>query len=150
MTIRRYFWTVAISWYDPRSGCKRELETHYTAARSGVIRDNRRKLGRRGAKYHQLILLIRYGKFVPLRNIKVRFEREKPARKIDRKISVEARSMQFRGKHWTATPLPSAQIPFWASKDERIFDSMRKMAESREAHRKEIRALMEKLMKNAK
>lgn len=148
--VRRYRWTVAVVFYDPRSGCKREIETHYSVARSGSIRENRRRLGRRGARHHQMLLFMRHGKFIPLRNIRVRFVREQPTSKVDRKISVEARSMQYKGKHWTAAPLPPEQIPLWASKDERVFNSMRKDAERREAHRKKIRALLDKLMRDAK
>ena len=148
--VRRFRWTVAAVFYDARSGCKREIETHFSVARSGSIKENRRRLGRRGARYHQMLLFMRHGKFIPLRNIRVRFEQELPAHKVDRKISMDARSMQYKGKNWTAKALPSAQIPLWASKDERVFDSMRKEAERREAHRKKIRALMDRLMKNAK
>jgi hypothetical protein len=149
MTIRRYLWTVAVSWYDPRLGCKRELEFHYSVARSGPIRENRRKLGLRGAKYYQLMLLVKYGKYVPRGSIKVQYEREQPASKVERRISVEGRSMEYKGRHWTATPLPSTKIPLWASKNERVFESMRKDAEEREAHRKRIRALMDRWMKDA-
>lgn len=149
LIIRRYDFTIAAVWYDPRAGCKRETETHYSVAMSGRIRDNRRKFGRRGARYHQFLLFLRYGKFVPLRSLRVHFEREKPARKIDKKILVDARSMEYRGKSWTARALPSVEVPFWASKDERVFASMRKDAEEREAHRKKIRALLDEMMKNA-
>jgi hypothetical protein len=126
------------------------METHFSAARSGSIENNRRKLGRRGARYHQFLLFVRYGKFVPLSSLRVHFEKEKPGRRTDKKIFVDARSMQYRGRNWTARALPSAQIPFWASKDERVFAHMRKDAEEREAHRKKIRALLDKLMKDAK
>jgi hypothetical protein len=150
MIVRRYQWTIAAHWYDPRSGSKREMETHFGAARSGSIRDNRRKLGRRGARYHQFMLFLRYGKFVPLSSLRVHFEKEKIARKTDKKIFVDARSMQYRGRNWTARALPSAQIPFWATKDERVFAHMRKDAEEREANRKKIRALLDKLAKDVK
>ena len=150
LIIRRYDFTIAAVWYDRRAGCKRETETHYSVAMSGPIRDNRRKLGFRGARYHQFLLFVRYGKFVPLSSLRVHFEKEKPGRRTDKKIFVDARSMQYRGRNWTARALPSAQIPFWASKDERVFAHMRKDAEEREAHRKKIRALLDKLMKDAK
>jgi hypothetical protein len=150
LIVRRYRLTVSAVFYDSRSGCKREVETHYTIARSGPIRDNRQKLGKRGAKHHQLMLLIRFGKYVPLGSLRARFERELPATKVETKISKESRSMRYVGKRWTAKALPSEKIPLWASKDERVFDSMRKDAERREKHRKKIRALLDKLMKDAK
>jgi hypothetical protein len=150
LIVRRYRWTVSAVFYDSHSGCKREIETHYSIARAGGIRENRRKLGLRGAKHHQLMLLIRFGKYVPLSSLRARFQRELPATKVETKISKESRSMRYVGKHWTARALPSEKIPLWASKDERVFESMRKDAERREKHRKKIRALLDKLMKDAK
>ena len=148
LIVRRYRWTVSTVFYDERSGCKREIETHFTVAVSGRIRDNRRKLGLRGARFHQFLVFTRSGKLIPRGDIKVRFEREQPASKPDGKISVEGRSMQYKGPQWTATALPSEQIPFWASKDERVFAAMRKDAEERKKHGRKIRALKERLMKN--
>jgi hypothetical protein len=150
LIVRRYRWTVSSVFYDKRSECKREIETHYSVAVSGRIRDNRRKLGLRGARYHQYLIYAKFGRPLPRGDIKVRFERENvvPASKLDSKISVEGRSMQYKGPQWTATALPSEQIPFWASKNERVSAAMRKDAEEREKHGKKIRALKKKLMKN--
>jgi hypothetical protein len=150
MTIRRYYWTIAVVWYDPKSGYKREVETHYSAARSGSIRGNRRKLGLRCARYHQVMLFKKYGKLVPLRSLRVHFERGEAASKVDRGISVNARSMQYKGKHWSAKPLPSTRIPVRASKDEsKVSKFLREIVEKREAKRKRIRAILKRLSKHA-
>lgn len=151
MTIRTYFWTIAGLWYDPRAGCKMEVETHYTAAVSGSIRDNRRKLGLRSAKYHQFMLFKKFGKFVPLRDIKIRFEREERSRKADREIPVKTRAMRYSGKNWKATEYPDTRIPLRPSKDERVLlkivGDLEKMARDREARLKENRALKKRLWK---
>jgi hypothetical protein len=149
--IRRFTWTVAHPWYDPMGGCKREVETHYTVAVSGSIRDNRRKLGLRSAKHHQLMLFKKFGIFVPLGKLRVRYERETRASKVDREIPVKTRGMEFRGKKWNATQYPDTRIPLRPSKKERmllkIVADLEKMHKDHEAKLKRNRALKERLWK---
>jgi hypothetical protein len=148
LIIRRYYFTIAAQWYDPWSGRKREVETHFSIARGGQIRDNRRSLGIRGARYHQVMLFKTYGKIVPLSSLRVRFERQERAGKVDKKISVKARAMQYKGRQWSAKPLPSTEIGLRASKDENELSKfLKKMADDREAKRKRIKALKKRLWK---
>jgi hypothetical protein len=151
MTIRTYFWTIAGSWSNSAEGYRMEYETHYTAAVSGPIRDSRRKLGLRSAKHHQLMLFSKFGKFVRLKYIKARFEREARANKVDREIPVKARTMKYSGKKWEATQYPDTSIRLRPSKDERILlkilRDLEKMAKDREARLKENRALKKRLWK---
>lgn len=137
MTIRRYYWTISITWYDREAGRQREIETHYTTAQSGPIRNNRRKLGLRSARFHQLMVYRKHKKLVPLSNAKVRFEREERASKVDSEISVDARSMWYKGKHWKAKQLRSSRIPLRASKIEReAWKVLGPIAEMREVRHK--------------
>jgi hypothetical protein len=151
LIIRRYRWTIAGGWYDPRARCKVEFETHYTVAVSGPIRDNRRKLGLRSAKYHQFMLFKKFHKFVPLRDIKVRYEREERVRRAGNEIPVKTRAMQYRGKEWEATSYPDTTIPQHPSKDERtvlkMLSDLEKIDRDSEAKLKHNRALKKRLWK---
>jgi hypothetical protein len=56
--------------------------------------------------------------------------------------------MQYKGKEWSAKPLPSTEIGLRASKDENeLAKSLKKIADDREAKRKRIRALKKRLWK---
>jgi hypothetical protein len=149
--VRRYRWTIAGSRYDPVAGCKREYETHFTVALRGSLRENRKKLGLRAAKYHQVWLFKTFGIFEPLSKLIGRYEREARASKVDGEISVKARAMEFRGKNWEATPYPDTRIPLRPSKKERmvlkILRDLEKMAKDRETRLKQNRALKERLWK---
>jgi hypothetical protein len=105
MSARVYRMAVFTSWYDKTASGAREYELHFIAVRHGSIRTIRRALAKRGVPYLQGLLYRRLKKWIPKRKVKVRFEREQPALRSESKISVEGRSMLFRGKRWRAYPL---------------------------------------------
>jgi len=109
---RLYRMTIATVWYDQRAEFQREYEMHFKASRRGSIRNVRRALARRGLAHLQREIYRRHHKWVPLRKLKVGFEREEPAKTAQRDVSVETRSMRYRGKHWSATPLASKVIAY--------------------------------------
>ena len=110
--IHRLRMTIASMWYDSREEYQREYELHFLAARRGKLKTTRRALARRGLQYFQQQIYRKYGIWVPKRRIRVSFEREERASRTDRRIVVNARTMRFRGKHHSATALPSRVISY--------------------------------------
>jgi hypothetical protein len=87
-------------------------EMHFKVARRGSVRANRRTLARRGLPYFQRKIYRKYHIWIPKRKLKVRFEREQRAARVQRDVSVDARTMRYRGRHWSATSLPSRMISY--------------------------------------
>jgi hypothetical protein len=104
--------TVSNTWYDKEAGGAKEYELHFTVARRGSIKTVRRRLARRGVPYFQNYVYGRVKKWIPRKNVKVRFEREEPAAKSEGKISIEGRNMLFRGRRWWAYPLGKLQLSY--------------------------------------
>ncbi|MFI5449668.1 MAG: hypothetical protein ACHQ03_07885 [Candidatus Bathyarchaeia archaeon] len=109
--------TIASAWYDSRAEVQREFEMHFKVARRGKIRTVRRRLARRGIPYFQREAHREIGRWIPKSKIRVSFEREEPAMKSEREISVTVRSMQYRGKHRKAAALPFRVINYAKKKD---------------------------------
>jgi hypothetical protein len=112
MSYRTYHMTVSTVWYDKASAGAREYELHFTVGRRGKIRTVRRTLAKRGAPYFQRLIHRRTKRWIPLRRIRVRFEREETATRIDSRIRVDGRSMLYRGKRWRAYPLGSWEMNY--------------------------------------
>jgi hypothetical protein len=104
--------TIATAWYDARAKRVREYEMHFKVARRGRIRNVRRQLARRGVPYFQKAIYDLYRRWIPKRKIRISFEREEPAPKVERTIAIEARRMEGVGKRWKAYPLPSRKLSY--------------------------------------
>jgi len=109
---RTYRMTVASTWYDAEAGVAREYEMHFKVARRGRIQTVRLHLAKKGATYFQQAIYRQTGKWIRKRKIRVSFEREEPAAKGQSTITIEARSMQYRGRRWKAYPLPSRTLNY--------------------------------------
>jgi len=116
MRARTYRMTVSSTWYDERRKAALEHEMHFKVARGADIRKVRKNLAKRGVDYFQRVVHRQSRRWIPKRKIKVRFERERPAIKTERRIGIEARSMEFRGRQWKAYPLPSRVIQYGKKK----------------------------------
>jgi hypothetical protein len=123
--VRLYSMTVSSTWYDKEARGAKEYELHFAVARRGNIRTVRRRLGRRGVPYFQSYVYRRVRKWIPRSKIKVRFEREQPAGKSEGKISIEGRSMLFRGRRWWAFPLGKWELNYSKRKRKRREQSNR-------------------------
>jgi len=110
--IRTYRMTVATVWYDRTVRAQREYEAHFSVARRGRIRTIRRRLAKRGAPYFQRLVYRWFRRWIPKSRLRISFEREEPARKAQREITIELRGMQYRGRKWQATPLPSKVLRY--------------------------------------
>jgi hypothetical protein len=111
--------TIASTWYDKKAGGAKEYELHFKIARRGNIRSVRRKLALRGVPYFQQFVYRRLKRWVPKARLKVRFEREEPATRTENGISIEGRSMLFKGKRWSAYPLVSRELNYAKKKRKR-------------------------------
>ena len=109
---RTYRMTIASAWYDKAARAQREYEAHFIVARRGRIRTIRRRLAKRGAPYFQRLIYRRFRRWIPKRKIRISFEREEPARKAQREITIDLRGMQYRGRKWQATPFPSKVLRY--------------------------------------
>lgn len=109
---RSYRMTIASTWYDTRTRRVREYEMHFKIARPGRIRNVRRQLARRGVPYFQRAIYRLYRRWIPRGKIRVSFEREEPATKAERTITVEARRMEGVGKRWKAHRVPSRILSY--------------------------------------
>jgi hypothetical protein len=111
--------TIASAWYDNRAEVQREFEMHFKVARRGSIRNVRRTLARRGVPYFQQSIYRKYRKWVRRGKIRVSFEREEPAAKVQRDIIITTRGMQYRGREWKPTALPTRVLSYAKKKRKR-------------------------------
>ena len=110
--VRMFRTTISSTWYDEETRQVHEFEIHMKVARRGIIRNVRRYLARRGVPYFQQTIYRSYRRWIPKGKIRVAFEREEPARKIERMIRIETRRMEGVGKRWKAYPLPSRVLSY--------------------------------------
>jgi hypothetical protein len=99
--------TLATHWYDQKAGKARSYEAHFKVARYGNITTVRRRLAQRGVPFFQRAILQQYGVRIPKGKIRVSFEREEPTRKIESKMEIKFRRMEYRAKQREAIPMPS-------------------------------------------
>jgi len=111
--------TIATTWYDKRAGAAHEYEMHFEVARKGKTRNIHRALRRRGIPYFQRTIYRLFGRWIPRRKIRGRFEREEPATQVQRSIAIQVRSMRYRGREWKATRLPSRVLRYAKRKRKR-------------------------------
>jgi len=110
--VRTFRMTISSLWYDKKARRAREYELHFRVARRGGIRNVRRHLARRGVPYFQRTIYRKYKRWIPKGRIKVRFEREEPARKVERTIQIEVRRMEGKGRQWKAYRMPSRVLSY--------------------------------------
>lgn len=95
------------------------IEAYFKVALWGSIRENRNEyLPTIGIPFFQDWVARHFGMFVPLREIKVKFEREQLAETEEDEIVVDFRVMTYRGKSVSAQPYPQETIPLDEGGDE--------------------------------
>jgi hypothetical protein len=104
--------TLATKGYDAEAECVRENEMHFKVARRGKITTVRRHLADRGVPYFQRRISLETGKRIRKHQIRIAFEREEKATNAQNIITIEARSMEYRGRQWKATPLPTRELSY--------------------------------------
>jgi hypothetical protein len=96
------------------------VEAYFKAALDGSRHENRQELADIGVPVLQDKLSELYGIIAPEDKIKVRFEREAPAKSLSDAIQVDFREVTYRGKEVSARTLPSQIIPL--DEDSREYD----------------------------
>lgn len=120
LTTRLYRMTIATHWYDKLAGRARSYEAHFKVARHGSISTVRRRLADKGVPFFQRHIKQRYGVTIPKSKMRISFEREEPATKIEREAHVEFRVMEFRGKHYSAVSVPSKILRYVRRRRKRV------------------------------
>lgn len=110
--IRTYRMTIASTWYDAEAEAACEYEMHFKVARRGKIQTVRLHLAKRGASYFQQTVWRQTRKWIAKRKVRISFEREEPATKGQNTITIESRSMEYRGREWRAFPLPARALSY--------------------------------------
>lgn len=112
--IRTYRMTIGTTTrsYDKDSRGAASYEVHFRVSRRGEIRKIRQILANRGIEYFERYMHRHLGSYVPLRSIRVRFEREQPALKATKEVQAEGRYLFFRGRRWSATPLGKGRFVY--------------------------------------
>jgi hypothetical protein len=107
-----YRMTIAYRTYDEDEGFQRAFERHFKASRRGSPKTVRRTLARRGIPFLQREIYRLHHFWIPLSRIRVNFEKEEVAAAGQNAIEALGRSMRYRGRQWSATPLPPKMIPY--------------------------------------
>jgi hypothetical protein len=87
------------------------IEAYFKVALWGSRRENRNYLFSISVPFFQDWVSRHFGLYVPQGEIKVRFERERPAETEEGEIIVDFRVMTYRGKSISAQPYPREIIP---------------------------------------
>lgn len=119
ITPRTFRMTIASTWYDNITQKAREYEMHYKAARRGSIVHVRRHLAKRGIKHFQQTVYRLFKRWIPKNKIRIAFEREELAKKVECLIQIEVRALIGRGRRWTAFGLPSRVLTYSKKKRKR-------------------------------
>jgi len=93
-----------------------EYEIHYKTRRKGKIPSVRRHLAIRGAKHFQRAVYRLSGRWIPLKRIRISFEREAPVRRGEATIQTEARRMTRERKRWKAEPFTTKTLTYYIPK----------------------------------
>lgn len=106
-TISTYRMTTSTLWYYMPAQMEQGYEMHFKTARRGKIEDVRRALELEGVAYFQETIHKRFGRWIPRRRIRIGFEREEPAARVQNSVTVQAVYMEYRGGEWKSTVIPS-------------------------------------------
>jgi hypothetical protein len=108
---RLYRMVVANKSYSPDEGFARTNEFVFTTSRKGSPRTVRRTLARRGIAYFQNSVYRKFGRWVRPSQIRLGFENEEQAEKVDRAIKVYIRSLRHCGRETMVTKW-AREIPY--------------------------------------
>jgi hypothetical protein len=120
MIPRLYRMTIATHWYDQPAKRARSFEAHFKIARYGQSTTVRKNLADKGLADFQREIRRRYGVNVLRGKMRVSFEREESARRIDQEAQVEFRGMEFRGKQYGAISAPSKLMRYVKRRRKRV------------------------------
>jgi hypothetical protein len=123
---RVYRMTISTFMSDEDRHELNEYEIHYKTRRKGKLRTVRRYLLKRCIKHFQRAVYHLTRKWIPLKRIRVNFERETPAHEEDDNIQTEARRMTKKKMRWEAEPFKTRTLNYSTTKS-----STRKMLVSR-------------------
>lgn len=104
-TITRYQMTVSTVWYNCFVGRGEGFEMYFETARRGKIADVRKELESEGTAYFQKAFYDRFGRRIPRRKLRVGFEHEEPATRVQNNILVQATSIKYYDGRWNSTPM---------------------------------------------
>lgn len=113
---RGYRMTVSTFVSDKERREFNEYEIHYKARRRGKIPAVRQHLAIRGVKHFQQAVYRLSGRWVPLKRIRISFEREAPVRSGEATIQTEARRMTRERKRWKAEPFTTKTLTYYIPK----------------------------------
>jgi len=111
-TISTYRMTASTVWYYMPAQMEQGYEMHFKTARRGKTEDVRRTLESEGVAYFQETIYKRSGRRIPKRRIRIGFESEEPATRVQNSIMVQARYMEYRGGKWKSTVIPSKVLSY--------------------------------------
>jgi len=111
-TISTYRMTTSTIWYYMPAQMEQGYEMHFKTARRGKIEDVRRALESEGVTYFQETIYKRFGRWIPKRRIRIGFESEEPATRVQNSITVQVRYMEYRGGKWKSTTIPSKVLTY--------------------------------------
>jgi hypothetical protein len=106
-TINTYRMTASTIWYYMPAQMGQEYEMHFKTTRRGKIEDVRSELVSEGTAYFQKTICEESGRRIPKKRIRIGFEREEPATKVQNNIMVEARYMEYQDGKWKSAAIPS-------------------------------------------
>jgi hypothetical protein len=106
--------TSALGYYLP-DHMEEGYEMHFMTARRGKIEDVRRTLESEGVAYFQEEIYNKSGRRIPKKRIRIGFEREEPATRVQNNIVVESRYMEYRSGKWESKPV-SSKVSGYAKK----------------------------------
>lgn len=112
--INTYRMTASTVRYSLPDHMAEGYEMHFKTARQGRIEDVRRALKSEGSSYFQKEIYNKFGR-IPKKRIRIGFEREEPATRVQNNIVVESRYMKYRGGKWESKPV-STKVSKYAKK----------------------------------
>jgi hypothetical protein len=103
--------TIGKGYYLP-AGMEWGYEMHLKTSRSGKIEDIRRVIETEGTEYFQKTMHDEFGRSIPKRRIRVGFEREEPATRVENNVIVRSTYLEYRGGKWESTAMPSKVLRY--------------------------------------
>ena len=113
--INTYRMTASTLGYYLPARTEEGYEMHFKTARRGKIEDVRSTLESEGAAYFQKQIYNEFGRRIPKKRIRIGFEREEPATRVQNSIVVESRYMKYRGGKWGSSAV-SSKVSRYAKK----------------------------------
>jgi hypothetical protein len=114
-TINTYRMTASTLGYYLPAHREEGYEMHFKTSRRGIIEDVRSTLESEGVAYFQKEIYNKFGRRIPKTRIRIGFEREEPATRVQNSIVVESRYMEYRSGKWESKPV-SSKVSRYAKK----------------------------------